>query len=87
MHTIIVFSKTGCHLCERAIENLKELLKVRKFNLQVVDITRDESLLTHYFLKIPVVRLDGRDVLEAEDIALPKDSWAKLENLIMNLKD
>ncbi len=87
MHKIVVFSKEGCHLCENAIEILKELQKDGKFELEVVDIRTDESLHREYFLKIPVVRLDERKVFEVEDIALQKEAKVKLEHLVSSLKD
>ena len=86
-HKIVVFSKPGCHLCEQAIENLKALSSNREFQLEIVDITQDQDLLKTYMIRIPVIRLDGRDVLEAEDIALPSDSRSKLEDLVHRLQE
>lgn len=87
LHKIEVLSKPGCHLCEQAIENLRALLNMTPFDLEIVDITKDENLLRTYMLKIPVIRLDGKDVLEVEAIALPRDSWTKLEDLVLSLRD
>ena len=85
MHRITVFSKVGCHLCERAVDKLKELSLGSDFELEVVEITKDSSIFEKYFLKIPVVQLDGKDVLEVEDIALPQDCKLKLETLVSHL--
>ena len=87
LHKIEVLSKPGCHLCERVIENLRTLEKQNPFELKIVDITEDEILYKNYMLKIPVIRLDEKDVLEVEAIAHPSDSWTKLENLVLSLQD
>ena len=87
LHKIVVFSKPGCHICEQAIEILQSLLKTRTFELEIVDITKNDELFKTYMLKIPVIQLDGKDVLVVEDIALAQDSKGKLENLVLSLKD
>ena len=87
LHKIVVFSKPGCHICEQAIEILQSLLKTRTFELEIVDITKNDELFKTYMLKIPVIQLDGKDVLVVEDIALAQDSKVKLENLVLSLKD
>ncbi|HKW05590.1 MAG TPA: glutaredoxin family protein [Nitrososphaerales archaeon] len=86
MHEITVISKHGCHLCERAIETLESLKENRDFKLRIIYIENDESLHDTYYLKIPVVRLDGRDILEAIDIALPRDCPRKLGDLVFSLQ-
>jgi glutaredoxin len=85
LHKITVFSKDGCHLCERAVDTLKEVSMAGTFELEIVEITGDKTVFEKYFLKIPVVRLDGEDVFEAEDIALPQDCKSKLESLVSHL--
>lgn len=87
LHKIIVFSKPGCHICERAIENLQSFSKTRTFELEIVDITKNDELFKTYMLKIPVIQLDGKDVFVVEEIALAQDSKAKLQNLVLSLKD
>jgi glutaredoxin len=86
VHKITVFSKEGCHLCERAIDALRELSNDNTFDLEIVDISKDQTLLERYILKIPVVRLDGKDVFEAEQIALPEDCKNNLGNLVRSLQ-
>jgi glutaredoxin len=83
-HRITVLAKEGCHLCERAIYVLKELQN-SSFEVEVIDITRNPELFQKYFLKIPVVRLDGKDIFEVEQIALPEDCRRKLAELIASL--
>ncbi|MGI0090226.1 MAG: glutaredoxin family protein [Nitrososphaerales archaeon] len=85
LHKITVFSKEGCHLCDRATEVLEELSKTGSFELLVVDINKEEATLKKHFLRIPIVELDGKIIFEAEDIALPDDCRRKLENLVSSL--
>ena len=84
-HKISVYSKEGCHLCERAISTLQELASFGKFDLEIIDIKKDEMIFEKYFLKIPVILLDGTAVLEVEQIALPDDCRRKLTALVTNL--
>jgi glutaredoxin len=86
LHKIVVFSKDGCHLCERAIDTLRSLEADRKFTLEVVEIASDKQLFDKYFLSIPVVRVDGKDVFDAEDIGLPEQCKSKLTKLVTELE-
>jgi glutaredoxin len=85
LHKITVFSKEGCHLCERAIDTLRELSTKNVFDLEIIDISKDQTFFERYFLKIPVVWLDGKEVFEAEQIAKPDDCKKNLANLVKSL--
>ena len=87
MHKIIVFSKDGCHLCERAIDILRGLSSGDKFVLEIIQITTNKELFDKYFLTIPVVRLDGKDLFNAEDIGLPEECRAKLTKMVLDLEN
>ena len=87
MHNIVVFSKDGCHLCERAIEILRNLSSGGKFVLEIVEITRNKELFDKYFLTIPVVRLDGKDLFDAGDIGLPAKCRLKLTKMVRDLEN
>jgi glutaredoxin len=76
-----VITKAGCHICESAIQDLIELKKRYGFELETLDILKDASLFDKYWIKIPVVRLDGKDVYEVEEIARPKERLEKFELL------
>ena len=86
LHKITVLSKEGCHLCERAIDTLRELANDYPFDLEVIDISKDQSLFEKYFLKIPVVRLDGEDRFEVEQIAFPGDCRKNLGTLVKGFR-
>ena len=85
MHKIRILAKEGCHLCERVINTLRDLSN-SNFELQIIDITRDRMLFEKYFLNIPVVQVDGRDVFQVEQIALPEDCRKNLQELVSNLQ-
>lgn len=57
---VVVYSRTGCHLCEVAIEHLVALHdEGYRFELHEVDIESDDLLLRRHLERIPVVEVDG----------------------------
>jgi glutaredoxin len=59
-----VYSKPDCHLCEQAIEVLRGLQQEFVFDIEELDISRDDALLRAYFERIPVITLDGEELGE-----------------------
>lgn len=68
-HIAVLYTREGCHLCERAIDLLHRLRRDFDLEIREVDITRDEALLDEYGEIIPVVVIDGRHRFEANKIA------------------
>jgi glutaredoxin len=66
MHTIILYSKAGCCLCDRAREYLEELAGERQLELIEIDIRRDPDLFERYRYRIPVVTIDGEERLAGQ---------------------
>jgi hypothetical protein len=65
MAEVIVYSRPGCHLCEKAIEAIAALRSDGYlFELREVDIESDEGLLRRMLERIPVVELEGEVVSE-----------------------
>ena len=64
MTCVTVFSKPDCHLCERAMGELRRLQDELAFTLQERDITADEALHRAYFERIPVIALDGEELCD-----------------------
>ena len=60
MTDVLVYSKEGCHLCERVIAELRKLRSERFFEISVKDIATDPELLETYRNIIPVVAIDGK---------------------------
>jgi glutaredoxin len=57
---VTVFHAQGCHLCDRALAQLRELRDELGFELREVDIGGDDALEAEYREWIPVVEIDGR---------------------------
>ncbi|MDI3317548.1 MAG: ATP-binding cassette domain-containing protein [Bacillota bacterium] len=65
---VTLLGRPGCHLCEEAEALLGRLARElerrgRLLALEVRNIEEDPALHERYFLEIPVVRVEGRDVL------------------------
>ena len=59
MRKVVVYSKDGCHLCEKVIAELEQLRAVESFDLTTRDITQDSEFYERYKNIIPVVSVDG----------------------------
>ena len=57
---VTVFHARGCHLCERAVEQLRAFRAELEFDLEEIDITGVEHLEAKYREWLPVVEIDGR---------------------------
>jgi glutaredoxin len=57
---VAVFHRQGCHLCDRALEQVRALQPELGFDLREVDITGDPALEADYREWLPVVEIDGR---------------------------
>lgn len=53
---IVVYSRTGCHLCEDVLALLARL----KLPAREVDIDEDPALRAQFDTCVPVVEIDGR---------------------------
>ncbi|MEK7215302.1 MAG: glutaredoxin family protein [Chloroflexota bacterium] len=62
---VTLYKKAGCHLCEDAVVLLLRLQKALQFDLQTVDITSDPAIYARYKESIPVVELNGQELLSA----------------------
>lgn len=63
MPTLTVYTRRGCHLCERLIEELLPMLRERA-ELDIRDIDTSESWRSAYDTRVPVVEWDGKVVCE-----------------------
>lgn len=57
---VLVYSRSGCHLCEQAIAKLSQLKKNIDFELTVVDIDLNQELINLYSEQVPVITIDGQ---------------------------
>jgi Glutaredoxin-like domain (DUF836) len=64
MHTVVLYGRAGCCLCDDAREVLERVRAARPFVLEERDIEVDEALHAAYLERIPVVTIDGREEFE-----------------------
>ena len=65
MKTVVLYSRTGCHLCDQArVEILRMRDQGRSFELREIDIETDDELFLRYLERIPVVAIGGETVSE-----------------------
>jgi glutaredoxin len=57
---VVVYHAEGCHLCERALAQVRALRDELGFELREVDIGGDPALEAEYREWLPVVEIDGR---------------------------
>lgn len=79
--TVTVISRKGCHLCEKVVDALNSFASKYDLDVQVVDISHDARLTNKYFLVIPVVQVDGKDVFEGKDMTSDSGFVTKLEQI------
>jgi len=60
MTEVVVYSKQGCHLCERVIAKLEEMNYESSIRISTRDITEDQKLFERYRYLIPAVAIDGK---------------------------
>jgi glutaredoxin len=56
---VVVYHAAGCHLCERALAQVRALHDELGFDLEEVAIDGDPGLEARYREWLPVVELDG----------------------------
>lgn len=61
---ITLYEKPGCCLCDDARTLLEEFASDIPFELREVDIRGDPTVFARYRYRIPVIAIDGREVLE-----------------------
>ena len=61
MITLKLYSRPGCHLCERLETELGPLIAGRA-RVEIIDISDDPALLRRYGLVIPVLEACGRRI-------------------------
>jgi len=65
MKTVTIFSRTGCHLCESAIEQIESVKSNLDFKLEIKLIDNDPQLEKMYDEQVPVILIDQQ----------PHDYW------------
>lgn len=78
-----VVSRKGCGLCEKVIRTLTSLSSLYNLDVKVVDIGDDPKLHDRYWLTIPAVLIDGKDVFDARHMGGEATYAIMLEQLLM----
>jgi glutaredoxin len=57
---VVLFTRRGCHLCER----VEDLLASHFPDVVIVDVDATPEDAARYGMRVPVLQVDGLDVLE-----------------------
>jgi len=60
MKKVTVYSRSGCHLCEIAINRIKSTMDELKFELDIKLIDNDIKLQEEYGEQVPVILIEGK---------------------------
>jgi glutaredoxin len=60
MRDVVLYTKTGCCLCDEAKEALASARAHVEFTLREIDIESDPALYAAHRYDIPVIEIDGR---------------------------
>ena len=71
---VILYTKTDCPLCDEAKALLKEIHETLPFNLIEKDVYSDEKAKKYYADRVPVIVVNGREV-----VGYPPDAkWVQI---------
>ena len=59
---LTLYSRPGCHLCDRMKTVIERVARRRPLALEVIDISTDPALERRYAHDIPVLLVDGVEV-------------------------
>jgi len=59
-HSVVVYSRKGCHLCEVVKESLGKLSRQGAFTWSEIDVDANVELRRQFNDEVPVVFIDGR---------------------------
>jgi glutaredoxin len=59
---VTLYHAANCHLCERALEVVREVQVELAFELELIDVGGDPELEAQYREHLPVVEIDGERV-------------------------
>jgi len=57
---VVMYTRKGCHLCERAWEELQRARRRYGFTLTAKDVDTDAALVKEYGNCVPVVAVNGK---------------------------
>ena len=60
MKEVTVYSRSGCHLCEIAIDRINSVINDYKFTLNVILIDNDNELEKEFGEQVPVILINNK---------------------------
>lgn len=81
MSVILLYTTSGCHLCEQAEQMLQTLADLNNLTWRAVEISEKAALVDRYGLRIPVIGVEGCPA----ELGWPFDETALIEFLSANL--
>ncbi len=64
MKTLTLYSRAGCHLCERMVHDVMILQQQYPFQVLVVDIDGDANLRDRYNERVPLLVAEKEELCE-----------------------
>ena len=58
-----MYGKPACSLCDKATAVLERLRAEFEYRIEHIDITKDPDLFARYRYRIPVVEVNGREIV------------------------
>ena len=59
MKNVTVYSRSGCHLCEIAIDRINSVKKDYEFSLEILLIDNNNELEKEFGEQVPVIMIDN----------------------------
>ncbi len=78
---VVIYSKSGCCLCDKAKAILLKVQTEIPFTLQEIDISQNQALFEKYQYVIPVVAING------EDLFVSKISDFRFRKALLEIND
>lgn len=60
MKKVLIYSRTGCHLCEIAIDQINSVRNEKKFQVEIKLIDGNRDLEEKYGEQVPVIFIDEK---------------------------
>jgi len=60
MKSVTVYSRSGCHLCEIAIDRINSVINEYEFTLDIVLIDNDSELEKEFGEQVPVILINNK---------------------------
>ncbi len=77
---LVLYTRSGCHLCEIAKGKLDRARREEDFDLEEVDIDSDPELIARYGTRIPVVTVDGAFAFEHRVVLEDLLRWLRYDS-------